>query len=79
MSSQPDDTPDLINDAGSNEDDDLFGDDDADIVPTEEPAERHLDDEQLDSGDDLGRDDRVATTVEGHDDEDVEEGRPTAP
>lgn len=76
MSSQPDDTPDLINDAGSNEDDDLFGDDDADIVPTEEPAERHLDDEQLDSSDDLGRDDRVATTVEGHDDEDVEEGRP---
>lgn len=71
MSSQPEGTPDLLEDAGS-DNNDLFGSDDEEIQPTE----RHLDDEQLDSGDDLGRDDRVAATVEAHEDDDVDGGRP---
>lgn len=60
-----DDTPDLIDDnVSANENgSDLFGDDDGDEeLPV--TARRTLDDENLDSGDDLERDDRLADTVE---------------
>lgn len=71
------DTPDLVQDAGSQEDDDadLFGDDDDEDVVQKQRPERALDDEELDSGDDLNRDDRVATTVEEDEDE-KDKGRP---
>lgn len=60
-------TPDLVQDAGSNDEDDadLFGDeDDEDVVHREDRQPRTLDDQELDSGDDLNREDRVAATVE---------------
>ncbi|KAF2706877.1 hypothetical protein K504DRAFT_459303 [Pleomassaria siparia CBS 279.74] len=44
------------------DDDDLFGDGDGDGTEDEQPALRKLDDEELDSGDDDGRLDRVADT-----------------
>lgn len=63
-----DDTPDLVQDRGSNDDDeDLFGSDNEDTV---QKQKRALDDQELDSGDDLGRDDRVADTVEDAEDQD---------
>jgi len=63
-----DDTPDLVQDKDSNDedDDDLFGRDNDDTV---QKQNRALDDQDLDSGDDLGRDDRVADTVEDAQDE----------
>lgn len=64
-----DDTPDLVQDKDSNDegdDDDLFGSDNDDTV---QKQKRALDDQELDSGDDLGRDDRVADTVEDAGDE----------
>jgi len=70
-----DDTPDLVQDKGSNDDeddDDLFGSDNDETVQKEKRA---LDDQELDSGDDLDRDDRVADTVEdAEDDEDEAAG-----
>jgi len=68
-----DDTPDLVQDGGSNEGDDgdLFGDEDEEVQP-ETTQTRTLDDADLDSGDDLGREDRVAHTVEN----DVDEQEP---
>ncbi|KAJ9652042.1 hypothetical protein H2198_008704 [Neophaeococcomyces mojaviensis] len=65
-----DDTPDLVQDGDSNEDDDgdLFGDDD-EGVQNNTTQSRTLDDPELDSGDDQGRDDRVANTVEDGDDD----------
>lgn len=56
-----DDTPDLVADGGSS-DADLFGDEDDDVVP--QTSQRNLDDSNLDSGDDINRDDRVATIEE---------------
>ncbi|KAK5950474.1 hypothetical protein OHC33_008417 [Knufia fluminis] len=63
-----DDTPELIQDKGSNDgdDDDLFGSDNDETV---QKQKRALDDQELDSGDDLGRDDRVADTVEDAEEE----------
>ncbi|KAK5095208.1 hypothetical protein LTR70_003634 [Exophiala xenobiotica] len=79
-----DDTPDLVQDKGSNderdedEDDaDLFGSDNDETV---QKQKRALDDQELDSGDDLGRDDRVADTVEDAEEQDQavgDGGRPT--
>ena len=65
------DTPDLVDDGGSHQDvDDLFGDDsDQDV----QKPQRRLDDEELDSGDDLERNDRLEDTVEGQEEE--EQGR----
>lgn len=77
-SPREDDTPDLVQDAGSNEEDDadLFGDDDdEDVVQSKERPNRRLEDEELDSGDDEGRNDRVAKTVEVYDDS-QDRGRP---
>lgn len=77
-SPQPNGTPDLEPDAGSplaaDDDDDLFGDDDDDNEAAER-TKRLLDDEELDSGDDLGRDDRLQNTIEDGDDQEEEEGR----
>lgn len=73
-----DDTPDLVQDRGSNEDqvdDDLFGDDEDDDDDIAQRPQRSLDDPDLDSGDDLGRDDRVADTVEDGEEEEGA-GRP---
>lgn len=72
-----DDTPDLVQDGASNEDneDDLFGDDEEqDAQPTK--AHRTLDDPELDSGDDLDRADRLAETVEEDDLLEEDQGRP---
>lgn len=80
VSPQTGDTPDLIQDAGSNEDneDDLFGDDDDEEDVQPKKPKRTLDDPDLDSGDDLERADRLAETVEEQDGgvDDEEEGRP---
>ncbi|KIW73016.1 hypothetical protein PV04_01171 [Phialophora macrospora] len=60
-SPEEDDVPDLNGEGASDDDGDLFGDDE------DEPQNnlhRTLDDSELDSGDDQGRNDRVATTVE---------------
>lgn len=65
-----DNTPDLVDDGGSHDDmDDLFGGDSDDDIAR---PQRRLDDQELDSGDDLGRNDRLEDTVEG---EQQEEGR----
>lgn len=48
-------------------DEDLFGDDDDDEPSSRQKEPRRLDDKELDSGDDQGRDDRVADTVEDYD------------
>lgn len=71
------DTPDLVQDAGSNDDgeDDLFGDDDEEDMQPSKPR-RTLDDPDLDSGDDLERADRLAETVEDDGVAEEEEGRP---
>ncbi|KIX96977.1 uncharacterized protein Z520_07091 [Fonsecaea multimorphosa CBS 102226] len=60
---EEDEVQDHNGDLASDEDGDLFGDDDDDA---EQPNDLHrkLDDSELDSGDDEGRNDRVAPTVE---------------
>lgn len=72
-----DDTPDLVQDGGSNDDneDDLFGDDDEEDVQPSKPR-RTLDDPDLDSGDDLERADRLAETVEEDGAAEEDQGRP---
>lgn len=72
-----DDTPDLVQDGGSNEEneDDLFGDDDEEDVQPSKPR-RTLDDRDLDSGDDLDRADRLAETVEEDGLLEEDQGRP---
>ncbi|KAF9640102.1 Leo1-like protein [Lasiodiplodia theobromae] len=45
------------------DEDDLFGDGGDDDELEQAPAERTLDDEELDSGDDMGREDRVKSTA----------------
>ncbi|KIX06522.1 uncharacterized protein Z518_04498 [Rhinocladiella mackenziei CBS 650.93] len=65
------DTPqDLNGDDASDNDEDLFGDDDEELDPGND-LHRKLDDSELDSGDDESRTDRVAATVE--DDEELYE------
>ncbi|KAL6249890.1 hypothetical protein RBB50_003746 [Rhinocladiella similis] len=61
------DVQDAFNGAHASDDGDLFGDDDegSDIV---NQVNRKLDDSDLDSGDDEGRNDRIAETVEGAED-----------
>ncbi|KAL2395977.1 hypothetical protein ABEF95_003028 [Exophiala dermatitidis] len=59
----------LNGDTALDDDGDLFGDDDDELDQDINDSHRKLDDSEFDSGDDEGRTDRVATTVEDHDEE----------
>ncbi|EXJ85433.1 hypothetical protein A1O1_05797 [Capronia coronata CBS 617.96] len=61
------DSPHALNGDDASEDDgDLFGDDDEELDQVQNDPHRKLDDSELDSGDDEGRADRLAATVEDH-------------
>ncbi|KAJ9498656.1 hypothetical protein H2202_005842 [Exophiala xenobiotica] len=57
------DTPEDLNGGDASDDADLFGDDDEEPAQGDE-LQRKIDDSELDSGDDEGRSDRIAHTVE---------------
>ncbi|KAJ9608900.1 hypothetical protein H2200_006671 [Cladophialophora chaetospira] len=61
---EEDDLPGLNGTVGSDDDGDLFGDEDDDEADQTDNLHRRLDDSELDSGDDEARNDRVAATVE---------------